>query len=140
MSREVRNAFYSPVSLDAVPAPELIVLSETAAARTGIPPEVIEVIEVIRASRRIENKNGHGDANPEGYLQQVALVLSGAQLDLLRGAEPYSSSYGGHQFGNWAGQLGDGRVATIGEISIASRESETARIAGGEDGSLMEVS
>ena len=28
---------------------------------------------------------------------------------------PYATCYGGHQFGNWAGQLGDGRAITIGE-------------------------
>ncbi|RZL05085.1 MAG: hypothetical protein EOO89_27180, partial [Pedobacter sp.] len=29
---------------------------------------------------------------------------------------PYSACYGGHQFGNWAGQLGDGRAITLGEF------------------------
>ncbi|MEJ6979058.1 YdiU family protein [Pedobacter sp. P351] len=28
---------------------------------------------------------------------------------------PYAARYGGHQFGNWAGQLGDGRAITLGE-------------------------
>jgi uncharacterized protein YdiU (UPF0061 family) len=28
---------------------------------------------------------------------------------------PYAACYGGHQFGNWAGQLGDGRAITLGE-------------------------
>ncbi|HEY8399814.1 MAG TPA: protein adenylyltransferase SelO family protein, partial [Cytophagaceae bacterium] len=28
---------------------------------------------------------------------------------------PYASCYAGHQFGNWAGQLGDGRAITLGE-------------------------
>src|SRR6185503_17474751 len=31
--------------------------------------------------------------------------------------QPYSARYGGHQFGNWAGQLGDGRAITLGEIA-----------------------
>jgi uncharacterized protein YdiU (UPF0061 family) len=30
---------------------------------------------------------------------------------------PYSARYGGHQFGRWAGQLGDGRAITLGEIN-----------------------
>lgn len=34
---------------------------------------------------------------------------------LLPGMEPYAACYGGHQFGNWAGQLGDGRAITLGE-------------------------
>ena len=30
--------------------------------------------------------------------------------------DPYACCYGGHQFGNWAGQLGDGRAINLGEI------------------------
>jgi protein adenylyltransferase len=29
---------------------------------------------------------------------------------------PFAMCYGGHQFGNWAGQLGDGRAITLGEV------------------------
>ena len=36
--------------------------------------------------------------------------------ELLPGMEPYASCYGGHQFGNWAGQLGDGRAINLGEV------------------------
>lgn len=38
---------------------------------------------------------------------------------LLSGMEPYAACYGGHQFGNWAGQLGDGRAITLGETVAA---------------------
>ncbi|MGB1039347.1 MAG: protein adenylyltransferase SelO [Flavobacteriales bacterium] len=31
---------------------------------------------------------------------------------------PYAMCYGGHQFGNWAGQLGDGRATNIAEIDL----------------------
>lgn len=34
---------------------------------------------------------------------------------LLPGMQPYAACYGGHQFGHWAGQLGDGRAITLGE-------------------------
>ena len=30
--------------------------------------------------------------------------------------EPYAARYGGHQFGHWAGQLGDGRAITLTEV------------------------
>lgn len=30
---------------------------------------------------------------------------------------PYASVYSGHQFGHWAGQLGDGRALTLGELT-----------------------
>ncbi len=33
---------------------------------------------------------------------------------------PYAACYAGHQFGNWAGQLGDGRAITLGEINTAN--------------------
>jgi uncharacterized protein YdiU (UPF0061 family) len=31
------------------------------------------------------------------------------------GMKPFAARYGGHQFGSWAGQLGDGRAISIGE-------------------------
>jgi uncharacterized protein YdiU (UPF0061 family) len=45
--------------------------------------------------------------------QEFVDVLAGNRV--LAGMEPYATSYGGHQFGGWAGQLGDGRVITLGE-------------------------
>jgi serine/tyrosine/threonine adenylyltransferase len=44
----------------------------------------------------------------------AAEVLAGNRL--LPGMQPYAARYGGHQFGSWAGQLGDGRAITLGEI------------------------
>ncbi len=35
---------------------------------------------------------------------------------LVPGMQPFAMCYGGHQFGNWAGQLGDGRAINLGEI------------------------
>ncbi len=35
---------------------------------------------------------------------------------VLRGTEPLASVYSGHQFGQWAGQLGDGRATLLGEL------------------------
>ncbi len=35
---------------------------------------------------------------------------------VLPGSEPLASVYSGHQFGQWAGQLGDGRAILLGEI------------------------
>ena len=34
----------------------------------------------------------------------------------LAGMKPYAMCYGGHQFGNWAGQLGDGRAIILGDV------------------------
>ena len=39
--------------------------------------------------------------------------------------------YAGHQFGNWAGQLGDGRATTFGEIESSSGELFDIQVKGG---------
>ncbi|MGA9639632.1 protein adenylyltransferase SelO family protein, partial [Flavobacterium sp.] len=36
--------------------------------------------------------------------------------EVLANTHPYAMCYGGHQFGNWAGQLGDGRAINLTEI------------------------
>ena len=46
-----------------------------------------------------------------------AEVFSGRKL--LDGMQTYAMCYGGHQFGNWAGQLGDGRAINLGELKTA---------------------
>ncbi len=43
-----------------------------------------------------------------------AEVLAGNRV--LPGMQPYAARYGGHQFGTWAGQLGDGRAITLAEV------------------------
>jgi uncharacterized protein YdiU (UPF0061 family) len=45
---------------------------------------------------------------------EFAQVFGGNAL--LEGMQPYAANYGGHQFGHWAGQLGDGRALTLGEV------------------------
>ncbi len=35
---------------------------------------------------------------------------------LVAGMQPFAMCYGGHQFGHWAGQLGDGRAINLGEV------------------------
>jgi len=41
-------------------------------------------------------------------------IATGAHI--LEGTDPYAMCYGGHQFGQWAGQLGDGRAINLTEI------------------------
>jgi serine/tyrosine/threonine adenylyltransferase len=52
--------------------------------------------------------------------QEFAEVFGGNLL--IDGMQPYAACYGGHQFGNWAGQLGDGRAITLGETVNAAGE------------------
>lgn len=118
----MRNACYTFVSLDTAPAPRVVILSNVAAGLTGIP------LGTARAGRR---KDEGGDAQ----LRRVGLGLTGTDLGVFEGVQPspYSSNYGGHQFGNWAGQLGDGRVCTLGEIQTTGGVAEV------RGGSLLEV-
>ena len=44
---------------------------------------------------------------------EFAEVFSGNKM--LEGMDPYAMCYGGHQFGSWAGQLGDGRAINLAE-------------------------
>ena len=41
--------------------------------------------------------------------------------EITKGMDPYAQRYGGHQFGNWAGQLGDGRAITLGEVDTGTK-------------------
>ena len=41
-------------------------------------------------------------------------VFSGSKV--LEETDPYAMCYGGHQFGHWAGQLGDGRAINLAEV------------------------
>ncbi|KAK1429090.1 hypothetical protein QVD17_11291 [Tagetes erecta] len=55
------------------------------------------------------------DLDPKQFERpDFADIFSGASS--LAGGFSYAQCYGGHQFGRWAGQLGDGRAITLGEI------------------------
>ncbi|MEO8738304.1 MAG: protein adenylyltransferase SelO [Casimicrobiaceae bacterium] len=86
--RQVFGALYSRVDPTPVAAPRLIAYSREVATLLGI-----DAAEI---------------ATPE-----FAQVFGGNAL--VDGMQPYAANYGGHQFGNWAGQLGDGRAITLGE-------------------------
>ena len=54
--------------------------------------------------------------DPTWFASDAALeAFTGNQL--LPGSVPYASVYSGHQFGVWAGQLGDGRAIVLGEAA-----------------------
>jgi len=44
--------------------------------------------------------------------------------NLLDNVKTYATAYAGHQFGNWAGQLGDGRAIYAGEIQNGNEQTE----------------
>ncbi len=53
---------------------------------------------------------------------EALAALTGNQL--LPGSRPLASVYSGHQFGMWAGQLGDGRAILLGELDTARGPQE----------------
>ena len=93
--RQVHRALYSRVEPTPVAAPRLVAYSREVASMLGIDPADMTSPEFTR-------------------------VFGGNAL--LDGMEPYAANYGGHQFGNWAGQLGDGRAITLGETVNARGE------------------
>jgi len=87
--RLVSDSCYSLVEPTATSKPSLISYSQELAELLGVSPERIGTetfTEVFAGNRRVS------------------------------GSTPYAMCYGGHQFGHWAGQLGDGRAITLGEI------------------------
>jgi len=88
-SRQVPNVAYSLVHPLAVNAPRLLAWSKECAALLDL-------------------------AKPAADGDRSVLILGGN--DLAAGMRPYAARYGGHQFGHWAGQLGDGRAISLGEI------------------------
>lgn len=87
--RQVPNVMYSRVEPTPVRAASLLAWSASLAAELGL------------------------DAPATDDDLSVQILAGNA---LARGMKPYSARYGGHQFGNWAGQLGDGRAIGLGEL------------------------
>jgi uncharacterized protein YdiU (UPF0061 family) len=58
---------------------------------------------------------------------QYEALLSGQKP--FKDYPPYACNYGGHQFGHWAGQLGDGRAITVAEI-ISNKRHWTLQLKG----------
>lgn len=101
--RQVSGAAWSRVMPTAVPAPKVI----------GYSREVAQLLDL-----EVE-----AFADP-----RFAEVFGGNQL--LPGMEPFAMCYGGHQFGNWAGQLGDGRAINLGEVINTRGEHWTLQLKG----------
>ena len=49
-----------------------------------------------------------------GHPAKDAMVWTGGRPE--PGMDPHAHRYGGHQFGSWAGQLGDGRALSLGHV------------------------
>ena len=88
--KQVLNACFSYVTPKETAKPQLLHVSDEMLTTIGLTKE---------------------DAESEKFLS----VFTGNEV--LEHTHPYAMCYGGHQFGNWAGQLGDGRAINLFEIN-----------------------
>ncbi|GAA4293837.1 protein adenylyltransferase SelO [Aestuariibaculum suncheonense] len=88
--RQVEQACYSFVRPKQTAKPELLHISEDMLGNLGL--------------TKADSKSG-----------MFLNVFTGNEV--YQGTKPYAMCYGGHQFGNWAGQLGDGRAINLFEVN-----------------------
>ena len=103
IARQVRGASYTRVTPTAVKTPTILAWADGVGELLGI--------------KAADSLSG-----------AVAEVLGGSRV--LPGMEPYAARYGGHQFGHWAGQLGDGRAITLAEMLNAAGERHELQLKG----------
>lgn len=101
--RQVEGAVYSRVSPRQASAPQLLAYAREVADLLNIPENLC-------------------------LSDEFAQVFAGNRL--LPGMAPHACCYGGHQFGHWAGQLGDGRAINLGELVNARGEHWTLQLKG----------
>jgi len=87
--RQVKKACFSYVTPKKTRKPEMLHTSSEMLSALGLSEE---------------------DATSKAFLN----VFTGNEV--LHNTNPYAMCYGGHQFGNWAGQLGDGRAINLAEV------------------------
>src|SRR3546814_17499443 len=96
--RQVHGALWSRVDPEPVALPRLLAHSQEIAEQLAFDPQTV--------------------ASPE-----FAAVFAGNAL--MPGLAPFAANYGGHQFGHWAGPLGDGVPLTLGaEIAAAGHRPD----------------
>lgn len=86
------SAFYTRLPASPLRDPYVVGVSADAARMLGLDPAIA--------------------SNP-GFAE---LFIGNATHEWPQAALPYASVYSGHQFGVWAGQLGDGRALSLGEL------------------------
>jgi uncharacterized protein YdiU (UPF0061 family) len=86
---------------------------------TELAPRPVDDPHWVARSLRLASELGLADwlAGPDALA-----VLAGNAV--ATGTRPFASVYSGHQFGVWAGQLGDGRALLLGEIDTPSGPME----------------
>ncbi len=101
--RQVHGAAFTRVAPAPVAGPSLVAWSPEVAELLGLDP---------------------------GAIEDPATMAALAGNRVPAGADPFAMAYGGHQFGNWAGQLGDGRAIVLGEVTDARGGHQTLQLKG----------
>jgi uncharacterized protein YdiU (UPF0061 family) len=92
--RQVDEACYSFVNPTKTESPELVHYSKEVAEFLGL---------------------SESDCQSAGFLK----TFTGNEI--IENSKPYAMCYGGHQFGHWAGQLGDGRAINLAEVEFKGK-------------------
>lgn len=74
--------------------------------------------------------HAHALGLPPAWAQQPAALQVLAGRDHWPGATPAASPYGGHQFGRWVPQLGDGRAMLVAELSDLDQQVQEVQLKG----------
>jgi len=112
--------------LPADPEPENFRRQVFGACYSNAAPAKVARPQLIAHSREVAALLDLTDEDCEAPL--FAEVFAGNAL--LDGMQPHATCYGGHQFGNWAGQLGDGRAIGLGDVVNARREHWALQLKG----------
>ena len=96
-------AFYTELAPTPLPSPYLVGLNRALAAELGIPSQILA-----------------GPAGIEAFTGNRPIA----------GARPLATVYSGHQFGVWAGQLGDGRAILLGAVQTPASGPQEMQLKG----------
>ncbi|WP_299663353.1 YdiU family protein [uncultured Psychromonas sp.] len=113
-----------PVFVSQLPAdPELsnTCRSVEHAAYSYVPPTPTKFSKIICCNNELAYTLGFSNAALQST--EFSELISGNNLPSKM--QPYAMNYGGHQFGQWAGQLGDGRAINLGQYLLPSNSTGT---------------
>jgi len=98
----------------------------TGALWSHVAPTPVSSPQVLLWSSEMLQTFGLDEADAQA--PRFARVFAGNEL--LPGMVPHASCYGGHQFGHWAGQLGDGRAINLGDVYDVHGQLQTLQLKG----------
>jgi len=101
--RQVHDFAYSPVMPKKTQSPELVAVSDDVAEMLGV---------------------SCSQQQSDDFLQ----FFSGNYVP--ENISPYAMCYGGHQFGHWAGQLGDGRAINLTQVNTHHHGTQVLQLKG----------